>query len=134
MRARTHKKMSAPSSPLRLLDFANDWKMQIDLNDNKLVFPPIICSTNLRPDIVLWSPLSRTVILLELTCCAEEGTENAHVRKEARYADLMSEIVEAKWTPTLLTLEVGARDLVGSQTLPCADEVRFYRKISENCL
>ena len=61
MRAGTHKKMSAPSSPLRLLDFANDWKMQIDLNDNKLVFPPVICSTSLRPDIVLWSPLSRTV-------------------------------------------------------------------------
>ena len=36
VRAGTRKKMSAPSSPLRLLDFANDWKMQIDLNDNKL--------------------------------------------------------------------------------------------------
>ena len=128
VRAGTRKKMSAPSSPLRLLDFANDWKMQIDLNDNKLVFPPIICSTNLRPDIVLWSPLSRTVILLELTCCAEEGTENAHVRKEARYADLMSEIVEAKWTPTLLTLEVGARGLVGSRTYRALTKLGFTGK------
>ena len=76
---------------------------------------PAICNTNLRPDIVLWFPLSRTVILLELTCCAEEGTENAHIRKEARYAELMSEIVEAKWTPSFVDLEVGARGLVSAQ-------------------
>src|SRR4051812_34590104 len=48
-----------------------------------LVFPPAICSTALRPDAVLWSSLSRTVILLELTCPAEEGIEAAQIRKEA---------------------------------------------------
>ena len=58
----------------------------------------------------------RTVILLELTCPAEEGIEAAQIRKEARYAGLMEEITEQKWTPTLLTLEVGARGLVGSRT------------------
>jgi hypothetical protein len=36
--------------------------------------------------------------------------------KEARYADLMTEITERKWTPTLLTFEIGARGLVGSRT------------------
>jgi hypothetical protein len=57
------------------------------------------------------------VILLELTCCAEEGIEAAQMRKEARYADLMSLASESKWAPTLLTLEVGARGLVCSKTL-----------------
>ena len=99
-----------------LLDYANDWKFQIDFKDRKLVFPPIICSTDLRPDGVIWSVLSRTVILLELTCCAEEGIAAAQQRKEERYADLMSQVSENKWTPTLLTLEVGARGLVGSRT------------------
>ena len=55
---------------------------------------------------MLWSSLTRTVILLELTCPAEEGVEAAQIRKEARYAGLMAEITEQKWTPTLLTFEV----------------------------
>ena len=90
-----------------------------------LVFPPAICSTELRPDAVLWSSLTRTVILLELTCPAEEGIEAAQIRKEARYAGLMAEITEQKWTPTLLTFEVGARGLVGSRTLsPWASQAK----------
>ena len=56
------------------------------------------------------------MILLELTCPAEEGIEAAQIRKEARYAGLMADITEQGWTPTLLTLEVGARGLVGSRT------------------
>ena len=60
--------------------------------------------------------LSRTLILLELTCCAEEGIEGAQIRKEARYAELLKQIEEQKWTATLLTLEIGARGLVGSRT------------------
>ena len=110
------KAMTSDKCSRYLLDYANDWKLQVDFEDRKLVFPPVICSTNLRPDAVLWSSLSRTVILLELTCCAEEGIQGAQLRKEARYYDLMQEVVEQKWTVKLLTLEVGARGLVGSKT------------------
>jgi hypothetical protein len=86
-----------------LLDYANDWKLQVDFEDRKLVFPPIICSTNLRPDAVLWSCLSRTVILLELTCCAEEGIQGAQTEKKQ---DIMicCKVAEQKWTAKLLTL------------------------------
>jgi hypothetical protein len=99
--------------------------MQVDFKDRKLVFPPVICSTELRPDGVIWSVLTRTVILLELTCCAEEGIEAAQMRKEARYADLMSLVSESKWTPTLLTLEVGARGLVCSKTFHAFTKLGF---------
>ena len=118
VRAGERRKPKANNSQKRrcLLEFANDWKLQVDFKDRKLVFPPAICPTALRPDGVLWSPLSRTVILLELTCPAEEGIEAAQIRKEARYAGLTAEITEQKWTPTLLTIEVGARGLVGSRT------------------
>ena len=118
VRAGQRRKPKVNNSQKRrcLLEFANDWKLQVDFKDRKLVFPPAICPTALRPDGVLWSPLSRTVILLELTCPAEEGIEAAQIRKEARYAGLMAEITEQKWTPTLLTIEVGARGLVGSRT------------------
>ena len=113
------KKSSADSKPAGrcLLDYANDWKMLVDFEDKKLVFPPTICATNLRPDIVIWSLMSRVVILIELTCCAEEGIGAAQVRKETRYAELLDEINSStSWKASLLTLEIGARGLVGSRT------------------
>ena len=92
-----------------LLEYANDWVVQVDFKNCNLVFPPCICATNLRPDAVLWSMNSRTVILLELTCCAEEGVSAAQTRKEARYEELLEEIRATKtWTARLLTVEVGA--------------------------
>ncbi|ROL50296.1 hypothetical protein DPX16_19100 [Anabarilius grahami] len=39
-----------------LLDAAWDWKMQVDL-DQKLSFPPEIITTNLRPELILWSTI-----------------------------------------------------------------------------
>ena len=37
----------------------------------------------------------------------------AQMRKETRYLGLIEEIKTAGWTPDLLTVEVGARGLVG---------------------
>src|SRR4051794_3948848 len=72
----------------------------------------MICATNQRPHIVIWSMSTHEVILLELTVCDEEGTEAAQLQKEAKYTELLAEIEHAKWTARLLTLEVGARGLV----------------------
>ena len=82
-----------------LLDYANDWKMLVDFKHDPIVFPPMICSTSERPDIVIWSPLCRTVILLELTCPAEEGIAAAQRRKEARYQELLEQINSVESTP-----------------------------------
>ena len=100
---------------LGLLAYANDWKL-VDFEDRKMVFPPLICATSLTPDIVIWSKMSRSVILIELTCCAEEGINAAQQRKETRYAELMEQINLTNWKASLLTLEIGARGLVGSRT------------------
>ena len=57
------------------------------------------------------------MILLELTCPAEEGIAAAQIRKEARYLELLKQINGTKtWKARLLTVEVGARGLVGSTT------------------
>jgi hypothetical protein len=40
--------------------------------------------------------MTRKVILLELTCCAEEGIEGAQLRKENKYAALVDEILANK--------------------------------------
>jgi hypothetical protein len=79
-------------------------------------FPPTIVATALRPDIVLWSRMSRVVVLIELTCPAEEGMVNAQLRKETKYSGLVDDINATEvWKPVLFTLEVGARGLLAYQ-------------------
>ena len=60
--------------------------------------------------------MSRVVLLLELTCCAEEGVKAAQLRKQTRYHELVENINSSKWNATLLTIEVGARGLIGNGT------------------
>ena len=91
---RKTKKSNTPRPSL--LDTANDWMMLVDYDKNKIVFPPMICATSQRPDIVVWSSMARTVIIIELTCPAEEGIQAAAIRKESRYAGLLTQIEETK--------------------------------------
>ena len=107
------------SNQLNLLSNANDWKLLIDLPDCNYVFPPEIYTTAERPDIVIWSTRTKRVILIELTCPAEEGIEAAQIRKQARYAhlDLMENIANnSSWKPSLFTVEVGARGFIATST------------------
>ena len=53
------------------LEDACDWEMQVDLG-GKLVVPQEIASTNLRPDIVLWSRSRMRVYFIDLTVPWEE--------------------------------------------------------------
>ena len=113
-----------------ILDGANDWKLLVDLDDNRLLFPPEIYSTAERPDIVLFSRERHAVILGELTCGAEEGFDNAKTRKEARYTNLLANInddVNNPWSAQLFKIEVGARGFVGHSL------TRFLRRIGLTC-
>ena len=100
-----------------LLDAASNWKIGADFDLMPFCFPAEICGTSQRPDMVIWSPLAKTVILIELTCPAEEGIENAANRKQERYADLQLLFRQNKWTPHLFTVEVGARGFVAKSTI-----------------
>ena len=53
------------------LEDACDWEVQVDLGD-KLVVPQEIASTNLWPDIVLWSRSRMRVYFIELTVSWED--------------------------------------------------------------
>ena len=64
-------------------------------------FPPSIIATPLRPDIVIWSKMARVVVLIELTCCAEEGVREAQLRKQTKYIPLVNQcnqVMEGKLT------------------------------------
>ena len=80
------------TSPKSMLAGTSDWRLLTDYQHSHLVFPPEIITTNLRPDLVIWSPSAKSVILLELTCPAEEGFAAASIRKLARYSELVDQI------------------------------------------
>ena len=56
------KKISKNSSPSHLLSGAHDWKCQVDYRDDPKIFPPAICPSQLRPDIVIWSTALQSAI------------------------------------------------------------------------
>ena len=97
-----------------VLACANDWRLRVDFDAHKVEFPPAILATPLRPDIVLWSQMSRVVVRIELTCLAEEGMRSAQLRRRRS--------TPSCWTVStqpigklhfLWTLEIGARGLAG---------------------
>jgi hypothetical protein len=99
------------------LDEGTDWKMEVDYRHAPVPFPAQIYATAERPDIVMWSESRRRVVLLELTCPAEEGIQAARDRKEAKYASLVDSINAANnWRAELHTVEIGARGLVACHT------------------
>ena len=93
VRAGQSRPPKIPKQPKEgLLTKANDWNLLVDYENSKIVFPPHIYPTSERPDVVFWSRMSRKVILLELTCCAEEGVKAAQLRKQVRYHELVENI------------------------------------------
>jgi len=50
--------------------------------DQCFIFPPEIATTNLRPDIVLWSGSALIVQLIELTVPWEDAVDEAYERKK----------------------------------------------------
>ena len=112
----THLPKSGKSS---LLDGANGWKILVDYDRCKIVFPPEIYATPERPDIILWSGSLRRILLIELTVPVEGGIEAASIRKVGRYASLCSNIQNSSWKPVLLNIEVGARGYVANSTRRC---------------
>lgn len=107
-------------SKCSLLSGAKDWSLLVDFDSCPIVFPPEIFATNSRPDIIIWSVKLKKVILIELTCPAEEGIANAEARKLLRYSDLVEQIRSLTgWHCTLFTAEVGARGFVAFSSRRC---------------
>lgn len=96
-----------------LLTPGAEWALIADLHQ-QLKFPQEITLTTLRPDIVLWSSLTKTVIMAELIVPWEEGMEAAFKRKEERYAELAAVCSEAGWRALTVPLEVGCRGYSGT--------------------
>ena len=109
------KPQNSSNNPQSLLSAGAQWNMRSDL-DCQLKFPQEITITSLRPDIVLWSTATKTVIMAELTVLWEEGMEAAFERKRDKYSELASECSEARWRAFIYPVEVGCRGYTGAST------------------
>jgi len=105
--------------PRHLLISARDWQCQFDFKDDSFVFPTVICITSLRPDIVIWSCATKTVILIELTCPSEENILQAKARKSARYLPLLNLIQSNGWSVSLFLVEAGVRGCLSFSFAHC---------------
>ena len=109
-----------------LLSGAHDWKILFDTMYNKMVFPPEICSTDLRPDILIWSTQLKQVFMIELTVPADENIEAAEIRKTARYQELAQLMKTVNnWNSKIITIEVGARAFVARSMNSCLRSLGF---------
>ena len=125
MKKASKRKATGRPPSRHLLSNADDWEMMVDFSHGRLVFPKFICVSEQRPDIVMFSKSTRRVILIELTCPAEESIPAKHVEKEARYLDLEEQIKECGWTAQTLPVEAGARGFVARSMNSCLRKLGF---------
>ena len=86
-----------------------------DINGGTI--PANIIETNQRPDLVIIDESSNDIEMkiVELTCPFERNYEAAKVRKEDRYAFLLSDILSKNINCELYTLEIGSRGHINNR-------------------
>ena len=94
------------NSNMKLLNWASDWKVSVDLKTS-LQFPVHIIQIGKQPDIVMWSDSKKSVLLIELTVPCEENWEEAHEWKKSRYETLCVNCMKKGWTCHVIPIEVG---------------------------
>ena len=119
LKARHSEKTSA-----NVLERANDWQVQFDLELESIVSPKrakafpseiaVVSGEGSCPDGVVWSMETKTVIILELTSPWEENFDKRHKQKMRKYNQLVVDLVQGKyngikWNAQLLCVEIGAR-------------------------
>ena len=86
--------------------------MMADLPNSTYDFPSSVASTDLRPDLVVWSDTQRVTVLAELTVCFEMNFVDASQRKTNKYQDLLDTCTANGYNTKLVTLEVGSRGFI----------------------
>ena len=74
--------------------------------------PPNVIATSQKPDIVLYWPTDKRVILFELSVPFEPNINKAHCTKLDRYSSLVSDIIDAGFDCSLVAIEIGSRGLI----------------------
>ena len=62
-----------------------------------------------RPDIVIWSPNAKKLVMVQLTVPGETRCEEAYKRKFAKYTELQEQCRSCGWSTWLFSVEIGCR-------------------------
>ena len=101
---------------------AKDWKMSVDLKGG-LRIPVGVCSTNLRPDIILVSSKTKQMGIVELTVPMEDRIEISGEMKRNKYEKIVTEGMQNGWKVRCWSVEVGCRGF------PAVSMSRFLKDI-----
>ena len=85
-------------------------------NGDQYQFPSSLTLTDLRPDLVAYSNLTKLVTMVELTVCYETNFKGARSRKEEKYMELVEEIEQKEFVVDLITVEVGSRGFINQES------------------
>ncbi|GFR70983.1 reverse transcriptase [Elysia marginata] len=77
-----------------VLDGCIDWKVSADLTKWDK-HPDVIRRTTLKPEIVIHSPSTQNLIMVELQVPYESRVKQAHTYKKEKYQDLIKELEES---------------------------------------
>ena len=89
-----------------------------DLSDT-YTFPLHIVTTDLRPDLVWWDEVHKSLTMAELTVCFETNFEKAAKRKSGNYAHLVQQAQAKGYRTDLITLQVGSRGVPDLPAFEC---------------
>ena len=127
MKSETGKKFSAPRGcceKAAVFSEGEDWQVQFDFETEEKVCRPfpseiaIVSGEGSRPDGVMWSMETKTLVWIELTSPWEENSKKNHDLKRARYNQLAIDLREGKhvggikWRAIPLYVEVGCRGTI----------------------
>ena len=102
----------------------------LDINGGTI--PPDILVTQSRPDLVLLNRETKTICLLELTCCFERNAEAANIRKSIRYNSLKTDPEDIDYKCFLVPFEIGSRGHIQKSTKSNLLSIFTTMKISTN--
>ena len=101
------KQRVKPNATWSLLNEADDWRVCADLAvDSPYIFPIACISTTQRPDLLVWSPSMKRIVIVELTVPADRGVVQAKERKDRRYAELVELCIAAEWKTEYFSVSV----------------------------
>ena len=117
-------KLNKTKPIIGILHEANDWKIDSDLPEfqrdlNDFVFPFWICSTDLKPDCVIFSMhmQSKICVILEMTVPMDVNIEKWHSVKLEKYQVDIQQDTDKDWSIYVYPIEVGARSLIDNRVL-----------------
>ena len=105
-------------------EWEGKWELSVDLGSD-FFFP---LPTRKKPDMVIWSEDKKTIKLIELTIPWETNFDEAWIRKDERYEELVNQCEDSGWSAKCLPIEIGARGFIGHRVYALLKDLGFSPK------